>query len=97
MAPSAAITPPTAQAARTRRGEPRSASRKPLVVKTPVPIIAATTSAVALPNPTVRSPLTIFRIATSGLTLAVGAADDNTSRSPARERGVRGGRGQRRG
>src|SRR5262245_35577189 len=48
------MKPPTSQAASTTQGERKSASRNPLVVNTPVPIMLATTSAVALPRPSWR-------------------------------------------
>src|SRR5437016_3120015 len=55
------MSPPASHASNTRHGEPRSASRKPLVVKTPVPIMLATTSAVALTRPSCRGALTPAR------------------------------------
>jgi hypothetical protein len=51
--------PPTAQAAKTSQGDFKSASRNPLVVKTPVPIMLATTKATALVNPSWRVGLTL--------------------------------------
>src|SRR5207244_7207992 len=60
-APHLASTPPASQACNTRRGEPRSANRNPPVVTTPVPIILATTSAVALTRPSCRCPVTSIR------------------------------------
>jgi hypothetical protein len=50
-----ASTPPTSQAASTAAAEPRSRSNSPLVVKTPVPTMLATTSVVAVTPPTFRS------------------------------------------
>ena len=45
-------------AASTSHGDFRSASRQPLVVKTPVPIMLATTNATALIHPSWRLELT---------------------------------------
>src|SRR5438132_738818 len=52
------MSPPVSHTSNTRQGEPRSASRKPLVVKTPVPIMLATTRAVALTRPSCRGAFT---------------------------------------
>ena len=48
--------PPSSHASSTSQGEPRICIRMPLVVNTPVPTMLATTSAVAAPGPSRRSP-----------------------------------------
>ena len=56
------MKPPINQARRTNSREPRSPSANPEVVKTPAPIMFATTSALALGTPSLRASSALFTV-----------------------------------